>query len=408
MNQFLFIQLTETDSTKPVEILRTGTFTDKNGKEVTITSDDLDAFIANFQAGAAGQDVPIDIDHKREEAGGWLKRLSREGEKLVGVIDWNELGRQLVGDKVYKYLSATIDLAGKVIKSVSLVNFPAVKGLKAIELGEGACGFQQVGLYDTVKEMLVTLMKKQPAELMEGMNEIGILQSLQSLLRASFNRTADSLALTGQITNDERVQFNTAIEAALAGLDLGEAGNRLIPAPEFYPMFKEKEVIKPMDEKEKEALRQQLREEERAKVEAELADRAKTEAELREKVRGELEAELRAKYEKRQGLVEFAAKVTGGEFGLSEKPEVIVEFLEALPEAQQEAAKRMLQAKVVKLVELGSAGDGKEKKPQLPVHARADVISGELTVAELFKAHVLDGKPEDYDLSEFDTKQKGF
>ena len=129
--------LIEHPDEKSVEIIRTGDFIDRNGQEVEITAADLDALVANFQAGEAGQDVPIDIDHERASAAGWLKTLFREGDRLLGTIEWNDLGKQLVGDKIYKYLSALISLPDNIIKAVSLVNFPAVKGLKPIELSEG-------------------------------------------------------------------------------------------------------------------------------------------------------------------------------------------------------------------------------------------------------------------------------
>jgi len=132
---FIFIEFEE--GAKAVEVLRPGTFVDRNGKTVQIGDEDLDTFVANFEAGAAGQDVPVDVLHERAEAAGWVRRLFRESGTLMAEIDWNELGKQLVGDKVYKYLSATIDEAKKLIKSISLVNFPAVKGLAPVELAEG-------------------------------------------------------------------------------------------------------------------------------------------------------------------------------------------------------------------------------------------------------------------------------
>lgn len=121
---------------KPIEVLRVGTFTDARGREVAITSSDLDAFVANFESGAAGQDIPIDIDHEMEQAAGWLKSMKRVGEILTVVPDWNDLGRELVGKKIYRYISATIDMARRVILTISLVNLPAVKGLKPVELSD--------------------------------------------------------------------------------------------------------------------------------------------------------------------------------------------------------------------------------------------------------------------------------
>ena len=156
---FVYIQLqaNASDSSKEVEILRTGTFTDRNGKTVTIDGAMLDAFVANFSAGAAGQEVPFDIDHKRESAAGWLKALRRVGDRLLGTPEWNTQGVELITGKVYRYLSATIDMARKVIKAISLVNFPAVKGLAPLELSEGVLTHQINKEADMSKENEVNL-----------------------------------------------------------------------------------------------------------------------------------------------------------------------------------------------------------------------------------------------------------
>jgi phage I-like protein len=140
IRDFLFAELAE--GGKPVEVLRIGDFVDRNGKDVHVEAGDLDAFVANFHAGTAGQDVPVDVLHERAEAAGWVRKLWRDEDRLLASVDWNELGKKLVGDRIYRYLSATIDLARRMIKSISLVNFPAVKGLQPVELSEGVYSFQ--------------------------------------------------------------------------------------------------------------------------------------------------------------------------------------------------------------------------------------------------------------------------
>ena len=60
-SQFIFIELEE--GAKAVEVLRPGTFKDRNGQVVEIAEEDLDAFVANFEAGTAGQDVPVAVLH---------------------------------------------------------------------------------------------------------------------------------------------------------------------------------------------------------------------------------------------------------------------------------------------------------------------------------------------------------
>jgi hypothetical protein len=361
--------------------------------------------------------VPIDIDHERREAGGWIKQLTREGEKLLAVVDWNALGKQLIGDKVYKYVSATIDTAKKVIKSVSLVNFPAVKGLKPVELSEHALSYQQVGWFDAVQEMIASLMSKdKTAVLADGMpGSVTITQYLTAHIHKMFTNCADNLALSGYLSTDERKQLSAAIGSALDALSggIGEAGNRLIPTMNFYPEYgmaehreQRQEETKPMSETQ--LTEAELREKIKAELEAEMAQQQQTEAQLRERVKKEVEAELSVKFQRRQGLVKFAEELCNGEHALSAKADDVVAFLEALPDDQLEAAKNMLKAKVVNFGEVGHGGDAPAKKEQLPAHVRADVISGELTLKAIFDAKAINGKPEDYDLSEFSAAQKGF
>lgn len=120
----------------PIDVIRTGSFTDMNRRKVTVTPADLDTFIRNHAAQLAGQEIPVDVDHRRQEAAGWIVRFFRDGDVLKAVPAWNAHGSQLVSDQMYRYISATIDLAKKVIISVSLTNFPAVKQLAPISLSE--------------------------------------------------------------------------------------------------------------------------------------------------------------------------------------------------------------------------------------------------------------------------------
>lgn len=119
-----------------VEFLKTGTFVDMWGQEVVIDRDVLDGLVANFDAGTAEQHVPIDVDHEFAEAAGWIRSVFRDGEKLLMDPVWTDLGKELVASKRYKYVSAAMNLDEQALVAVSLVNFPAVKGLKPVELSE--------------------------------------------------------------------------------------------------------------------------------------------------------------------------------------------------------------------------------------------------------------------------------
>lgn len=357
---FLFVELAEG---KEVEVLRVGEFVDMHGKEVTISAEDLDTFVTNFEAGASGQDVPIDVDHERKEAAGWIKALSRAGDKLVAVPDWNELGKKLVGEKVYRYLSATIDLASKVIKSVSLVNFPAVKGLQPVELSEGVYTMKMDGLLERIIAAVMAAFKGGEEEVIEE--------------------------------GTEEAPDETSGLSKGGGDDLSDDQDQDLE-------------VNRMDPKKEAELREKLREEILADMAKEQSTRAELKEEIRSEVEAEFKAELTATYERRKELVEFAAEVCGGEAGLSEKPEDVVAFLESVPEDQVELAQRMLKAKVVEFGERGSTGAGNDKKKLDGPYAtqlRAWQQKGQ-SVAEFFELNEdILGQADEYDLSEFEKKE---
>lgn len=307
--RFVFIELqadAEDDFTREIEILRTGTFIDRKGLRVEITEEDLDAFVQNFRTGAAGQDIPFDVDHQRHEAVGWLRGLHRVRDRLMGIVGWNALGRQLIADQVYRYLSATVDMARKMIRSISLVNFPAVKGLAPLELSEG----------------VLTYQKKREVRMAEK-SEVGL-----------------------------------------------------------------------------EEIRAQIREE----ILAELETKRQQLAELKDEIRAEMEVELRAEFERHQEFVKFAEEMTSGDVQLAIKAKDLVALMEQLPDADVDVFKDVLQAKVVAFGEVGSGGEGKPNKKQLPEEYAEQLRSGTLDLSDL-RNPVLDlGDLSEYDLSEFEDK----
>lgn len=129
-----------------------GTFTDMHGRSVTISPEDLPAYVANTKAaiaatkGESGElaGLPIDArDHDKGDGAGWIVDCEAAGEKLRFVPKWTELGLELVGKSIRRFFSATIDLANKVILGGTLTNWPATRApngrvlLRPIELSEG-------------------------------------------------------------------------------------------------------------------------------------------------------------------------------------------------------------------------------------------------------------------------------
>lgn len=413
IHSFLFVELGEAG--KPVEFLRTGTFIDRYGRPVTITEEDLDAYVANFAAGAAEQEVPIDVDHEKGPAAGWVKAVERIGNKLVLIPEWTTLGLELVGNKIYKYMSAFLDTVDKVIKTVSLCNLPSVKGLKPAELSEGVYTMKRMGLFQRVRDGLARIWEDvSDAELADGVpGSVRIGEYFQARIHTFFTRIADEWAAGGLLSVDERKTLSGAIGAALDAFsaNVGDVGQRVIsvPGPDLYYFTGAEETPKP-EEVTMAKTEEEIRAEERQRVEAQLAENAKREAELREKVRGEVEAELKAKMAREASLAEFAASVCGGAQALSVPPDQVTAFLSGLTPEQVEQAKALLTAKRVDLTEHGTARDGRTGLKALDANYRGLITrylaeDAAHTVAKYFEInHDELGEMAEYDLSEFKGK----
>jgi len=449
LTDFLFAEANEAGT--PVEVLRTGDFVDRHGKEVTVVDEDLDTFVASFEAGLAEQEVPIDVNHERAEAAGWVRKVWRDGDRLLASVDWNDVGRKLVGDKVYRYLSATIDLAKKVIKSVSLVNFPAVKGLQPVELGEtgvyaleekddaelvirkegdeiilySADGSKVLGRFpfgagkehaneEAAREAAAKRERQiQYFKHREGGEEVGDWAELQGNIQnviGAWGKWAGSFTKCVQVLAGKPGITDT--QALCAWLHKQGEGKWPAEGQEYYPSVLELQAIADavaplivkleeedrMNEKELAELREKIRKE----YEAELAAQQTQMVEMREKVKAEVEAEMKARYERRTTLVEFAAQVTSGEHGLGTKPEEIVAFLEALPGDQEiQAAMAILKAKVVDFGEHGSSRDGQGGKKALPKEYADALDAGEMKLLDLRDPVLNLGELSEYDLTKW-------
>ncbi len=98
--------------------------------------------IANFKACTYRPNAPINaqvvVDERHEggEANGWLTGMFARGDLLMASVEWNERGRQLVGDKRYRFISPCYledyDGKGTLFKEVTLTNRNFLKELPAI------------------------------------------------------------------------------------------------------------------------------------------------------------------------------------------------------------------------------------------------------------------------------------
>jgi hypothetical protein len=149
-----------------IEAIRVGQFVDMNGKDISIDIALLDTLAENFANNKAGQEIPIDLNHERKEAAGWLLGVRRLNNSLFVAPNWNELGLSKVHSRQYRYVSCTIDLIEKYLVSVSLTNFPAVNNMRPIELSrmnEGASS-SLIVLFKPEESMAKDASVKQPVE----------------------------------------------------------------------------------------------------------------------------------------------------------------------------------------------------------------------------------------------------
>jgi len=345
-----------------VEVARVGDYTDAHGKEIHITEADLDMMVKNFTAQAAGQDIPIDVMHEKREAGGWLKRLWRKGQLLMAEITWNGLGARLVSDKVYRYLSASIAMPAWVLRSVSLVNFPAIKGLAPVELSEWLLAQPTPDIVD------------QRGSPRARHSEPSVV-ARQRPPRGSALKSGGTNMAEDTILQEEQEQPLVADNSA----QLAEFMAALEKAKDEAVAKLSEQIVSEMAEK-----REQM-----------LVEMHQAIAEERE-------------------LSEFALNATAtGSHALPIKPDELKTALKELPKAQRQKMIDLLtkitQAGTVDLGEIGTAAEKADKRrldPELRNVLKQQMRTG-MTVETFFKANPELGDQTQYDLAEFGEVNHG-
>ncbi len=145
MNEY-YLSLTTANTDSYQKILPIGVFHTKKYGRFEITSKLCEQMEKHFKDKVMGEKLPyIDIDHDGKEAHGWIKDVEHRSDGLYAEINWNKLGREKVGNGVYKYFSASFgdhtDInTGKnispVLKAVALTNNPVMNNLPEAHLSE--------------------------------------------------------------------------------------------------------------------------------------------------------------------------------------------------------------------------------------------------------------------------------
>jgi hypothetical protein len=131
--------MNQEDTSKWVDILRVGTWTDMSGREVGFSSNDLDTMIGEFEKN--GRRVPLVLGHPKtnEPAYGWVSRLRRVNDMLQA--SFSQLAdevKELVAKGRFKNVSVSV-FPNKALRHVGLLGAvqPAVSGLGEVALENG-------------------------------------------------------------------------------------------------------------------------------------------------------------------------------------------------------------------------------------------------------------------------------
>ena len=153
---------------EPFEVLRAGEYVRGGGRKVSVSEDDLDKAVANFNRWKEeGGEIPVDYDHSFGERGdstaaGWYAELVRKGKSLFARVKWTPKAAQKIRDGEYRFFSPEFTSnwkdehgaeEGFTILAGALTNRPFLRGMTPVALSQEieAVGF--TALAEAVEEL---------------------------------------------------------------------------------------------------------------------------------------------------------------------------------------------------------------------------------------------------------------
>lgn len=137
-----------------LQILKVGNWRTPYHGDFMITSEDLEDYVRNFEAGIGLADggsagAPIDFSHENEKlAAAWIKSLDTDGITLFANVKWSKAGADAIANDEYKFFSPEFCPKGRggwldpedyehvvdnVLTGGGLTNIPLFKSLGAIK-----------------------------------------------------------------------------------------------------------------------------------------------------------------------------------------------------------------------------------------------------------------------------------
>jgi len=138
------------EKTSDIEVLRVGKWDHPKYGSFEVTLNELNGFIKSFEDNVRGIQIAFDLEHGETshgtEAVAWVKKLSKDGNRLLATVEWTELGLSKVAKGQYRYFSPefvfkyedpeTGQTYNNVLMGGSLTNKPFIKRMAPILLSE--------------------------------------------------------------------------------------------------------------------------------------------------------------------------------------------------------------------------------------------------------------------------------
>ena len=137
---------------RPFDAITSGTFISMMGRKFTIKPEWLSKIVENTRnviestRGESGELAGLSIDtagHNHDGVAGYIVNVELEGDMIRATPVWTEVGRDLLGKRLRRHFSVTIDLEKLVIMGGSLTNWPLTRNiedqtmmLRPVELSE--------------------------------------------------------------------------------------------------------------------------------------------------------------------------------------------------------------------------------------------------------------------------------
>lgn len=229
-----------------IEIMRTGNWKHPAYGDLEITDNTLQNIIYNFNDNVRGVDIAIDLEHGESsykgEAAGWIKKLKKQGNRLLAEIDWTKLGKEKIKDKIYQYFSPEFKFVyqdaetGKTYNNVlfggSLTNRPFIKRMSPVMLSEDIntnyCEYIELNKKEEGNNMNPELMKV--LKLDETATEDQIIEAVNKLQESTvkldeLNKSVETLTNNNKELKKENETLTTKLSEATKSKSTVEEDN---------------------------------------------------------------------------------------------------------------------------------------------------------------------------------------